>query len=63
VNGFPKLKIPLTKKYSLLFIYKIFIRKNHKWFGKRIIIVHLLKNNFTYKWTYIPLWKARVKTK
>lgn len=61
IKGFPRLKIPLTRRYSLLFIYKIFIRKNHKWFGRRVIIAHLLKNNLTYKWRYISLWKSKVK--
>lgn len=55
-----KMGIPLGK-YQLLVLNRICIRKDHKWFGRRWLIVHILKDNCNWKWFYIPLWKYKPK--
>jgi len=45
--------------YSIKFIKRICIRKSSKHFGKRMLIIHLLKNGGIYKWLTIYLWKVR----
>lgn len=45
--------------YKLIIIRKIFIRKDHRWFGRWTLLVHLQKDNANWKWFYIPLWKVK----
>lgn len=45
-------------KYSIKIVKRICIKKDDKNFGRRMLIVHLLKNKAVYKWFCIYLWKA-----
>ncbi len=43
--------------YSIKIIKRICIKKDDKHFGKRMLIIHLLKDKKIYKWFNIYLWK------
>lgn len=46
-------------KYSIKIVKRICIKKDDKNFGRRMLIVHLLKDKLVFKWFYIFLWKVR----
>lgn len=47
-------------KYSIRIAKRICIKKGDKHFGRRMFIIHLLKNKRVYKWFSIYPWRIKL---